>query len=181
MKAAPIQLHQMTFRRINVEIDVDRLNSGELDEVDRHFAFDGVLIATHVGISPMDQGDAPERSFLLTLQVVIDNKVPEDGSAVKPSPYLVDVEAGAVIRVADGAEALGDIEDLVVVNGTSLLWSAIREQVCNLTARMPAGVVTLPTVHFQDLRKHKPAAASAPVQAKPSKPRATKSPAKPTV
>lgn len=58
-----------------------------------------------------------------------------------------------MIRVAPGAAVLGDVEDLAVVNGTSLLWSAIREQVSTLTARMPAGMVTLPTVNFQDLRK----------------------------
>lgn len=179
MKAAPIQLHQLSFRRVSVELDVDRLNAGEFDQTDKHFAFDGVLIATNVGFTPMEQGDTQEKNFLLTLQVVIDNKVPDDGSATKPSPYLVDVEAGAIVRVANGAEVHGDVEDLALVNGTSLLWSAIREQVCNLTARMSAGLATLPTVHFQDLRK--PTVATAPVQPKRSKSRATKPAEKPTV
>ena len=48
---------------------------------------------------------------------------------------------------------LGEIEDVVVINGTSLLLSAIRVLVCSLTARLPAGLVMLPTVNFQDLRK----------------------------
>ena len=42
---------------------------------------------------------------------------------------------------------------VVVVNGTSMLWSAIREQVCTLTARMPAGQLMLPTVNFLDLKR----------------------------
>src|SRR3546814_590361 len=177
MKASPIQLQQLSFRRVNVEFDVERHNAGELDLVDKSLAFDNVRIATHVGLAPMDQEEEPGKRFLLTLQVVIDNKIPEDGSTSKPSPYLIDIEVGAVILVAKGAEALGDMEDIVVVNGTSLLWSAIREQVCNLTARMPLGLATLPTVHFQDLRKQPPT--SNPAPPKPAKPRATKPAAKP--
>ena len=84
--------------------------------------------------------------------MVIDNQAAGEGS-VRFSPYLVDIEAGALVHALPGAEALGDIEDLVVVNGTSMLWSAIREQVCNLTARMPAGQIMLPTVNFHDLKR----------------------------
>jgi hypothetical protein len=177
MKISPIQLLQFSFRRVNVELDVERLEKGGFEKLESSLAFDGVHIKTNVGRAPMDEGTLPGTNYLLTLQVVIDNKSPEDGSTSKPSPYLVDIEAGAVIRVAPGAEAIGDIEDIVVVNGTSLLWSAIREQVCNLTARMPLGQATLPTVHFQDLRK--PPAPISPEQAKRSRPHASK-PAKPT-
>ena len=41
---------------------------------------------------------------------------------------------------------------MAIVNGAGLLWSAIREQVLNLTSRMRAGPVMLPTVHFHDLK-----------------------------
>lgn len=177
MKAAPIQLHQLSFRRVSVEVNVATLDADRPSQVDQNLAFDNVLIATHVSLLPVTKEDSEGKEFLLTLRVVIDNKVPDDGSASKPSPYLVDIEAGAIIRVAKGAETLGDIEDIVVVNGTSLLWSAIREQVCNLTARMPLGLATLPTVHFQDLRKQR-AESTAP-QVKQSKPRVSKSRARP--
>ena len=83
---------------------------------------------------------------------MIDNQ-PSGETDQRFSPYLVDIEAGAVVRALPGAEVLGDIQDLIVVNGTSLLWSAIREQVCSLTARMPAGQVMLPTVNFHDLKR----------------------------
>ncbi len=165
MKASPIQLHQLTFRRVSLELNAARLEAGEFDEADKRFVFDKVLISTHVGFAPIDEEGAQGRSFLLTLRVVVDNKAPEDKSHWRPSPYLIDIEAGAIIQVAVGAERLGDIEDIVVVNGTSLLWSAIREQVCNLTARMPPGLATLPTVHFQDLRKQRSDAAAVPAKA----------------
>lgn len=174
MKASPIQLHQLSFRRVSVELNVVDLDEGQRELAAQNLAFDGVLISTHVHFSPLGQEDAPGPSFLLTLQVVVNNGAADGGSASKPSPYLVNVEAGAIIRVARGAETLGDIEDIVVVNGTSLLWSAIREQVCNLTARMPLGLATLPTVHFQDLRKQQVEGATVPAKqgrARVSKPR----------
>lgn len=152
MKTAPIQLSLLSFRRISVEIDAGRIPEDGSTPEDVAFDFDGVNIATHVSFAPEDESTAPGTAFFLALRVVIDNQ-PSDQAGLRFSPYLVDIEAGAVVRALPGAEVLGDIQDLIVVNGTSLLWSAIREQVCNLTARMPAGQVMLPTVNFHDLRR----------------------------
>ncbi len=173
MIVAPIQLHQLSFRRVAVEIDEGYLAKGEFGQADKHFDFEGVVIVTHVGFSPLDQeARSLEKNFLLTLRVVVNNEAPDDGSESKPSPYLVDIEAGGIIGVAKGAEKLGDIEKIVLVNGTSMLWSAIREQVSNLTARMPLGIATLPTVHFQDLRRQRVEDGAA--LTKKRKPRVTK-------
>ena len=48
---------------------------------------------------------------------------------------------------------MADPEDLAAVNGASMLWSAVREQVLTITSRMRAGPVVLPSVHFHDLKK----------------------------
>src|SRR5690349_14978322 len=40
------------------------------------------------------------------------------------------------------------IEQLVTVNGTSLLYSSIRDMVCSITARGPWGPIMLPTQTF---------------------------------
>lgn len=152
MKTAPIQLSQLSFRRVSVEIDAGRIPEDGSPPNDVSFDFDGVNIATHVSFSPEDESTLGGTAFFLALRVVIDNQA-SDETELRFSPYLVDIEAGAVVRALPGAEVLGDIQDLIVVNGTSLLWSAIREQVCNLTARMPAGQVMLPTVNFHDLKK----------------------------
>ena len=152
MRTAPIQLSQLSFRRVSVEIDADRIAEDGSPREDVSFDFDGVNIATHVNFSPEDEFTSAGTAFFLALRVVIDNQASEETN-LRFSPYLVDIEAGAVVRALPGAEVLGDIQDLVVVNGTSMLWSAIREQVCNLTARMPAGQVMLPTVNFHDLKK----------------------------
>jgi preprotein translocase subunit SecB len=152
MKTAPIQLGQISFRRINVEVDVARLPEDGAPASDVAFDFEKVNIATHVRFSPMDETEAPGKSFFVVLQVVINNQA-SDKKDARYSPYFIDIEAGAVIRALPGSEALGDVKDLVIVNGASMLWSAIREQVCSLTARMPAGLVTLPTVNFHDLKQ----------------------------
>lgn len=177
MKISPIQMHQFSFRRISVEFDAARFDENQIEKLERPLTFEGVNMATNVGLAPMEDGAPSGKSYLVTLQVVIDNKPSESEIAARLSPYLVDIECGAIIQVLPGGEARPDIEDIVVVNGASLLWSAIREQVCNMTARMPLGLATLPTVHFQDLRKQPPT--SNPAPPKPAKPRATKPAAKP--
>ena len=172
MKISPIQMHQFSFRRVSIEFDTARFDDKQLEKLERPLTFEGVNITTNVGLAPMDDGAPSGKNYLVTLQVVIDNQPSKDAAAPKPSPYLLDIECGAIIHVLPGGEARPDIEDIVVVNGASLLWSAIREQVCNLTARMPLGVATLPTVNFQDLRKQTPTGSPAPP--KPGKPRTSK-------
>lgn len=154
MRTAPIQLSQISFRRVSVELDAARIPEDGSTPTDVSFDLDRVKIATHVSFSPADESEGPGTAFFLALRVVIDNQA-TDESDLRFSPYLVDIEAGAVVRALPGAEVLGDIQDIIVVNGTSLLWSAIREQVCTLTARMPAGQIMLPTVNFHDLRQQK--------------------------
>lgn len=165
MKSAPIQLSQISFRRVSVELDASRIGEGGTPPSDGAFDFESVTIQTQVSFTPVEEAKLPRTSFFLVLRVLIGNE-PSDDKEVRFSPYLVDIEAGAEVRALPGAEVLGDVGDLVVVNGTSLLWSAIRELVCTLTARMPAGLVMLPTVNFQDLkRQHREAEASQHVPA----------------
>lgn len=53
---------------------------------------------------------------------------------------------------------------MAAVNGAALIWSAMREQVAATTARMQAGQILLPTVHFQDLRTDLKANGNQPAQ-----------------
>lgn len=160
MKIAPIQIGLISFRRVSVELDEKHLPENTPTTTDVVFDFDNVIIGTNVGLSPTEDDDRPGKNFFLILQVKIENK-PSKEKDTRFSPYRLDIEAGASVKALPGAEALGDINSLVAVNGTGLLWSAIREQVTSLTSRMPAGPVTLPTVNFRDLLQKKPDASSA--------------------
>lgn len=155
MKPSPIQLLRLTFKHVNVALDPVHLPPEIPNPLEAVFTFDGVSIHTEVGIGealPQDNGQL----FFLELKVVVDNLTQPEAVNQKYSPYTIDIATEGVVLVPRGAEKLGPPEDLAIVNGTSLLWSAIREQVLSITARMRAGPVMLPTVHFHDL-KQKPA------------------------
>jgi len=57
---------------------------------------------------------------------------------------------------------------IVVVNGLSILYGAIREMVINLTSRSPYGALTLPTVSFTDALDLKAATENAPQTGAPT-------------
>lgn len=176
MKPSPIQLLRLNFKHVNVALDPPHLPSDIPNPLEAVFTFDGVTIHTEVGVGEAQPGDNGQFYFL-ELRVVVDNQPHPEASNQKFSPYTIDIATEGVVLVPNGAEKLGAPEDLAVVNGTSLLWSAVREQVLSLTARMRAGPVMLPTVHFHDLKKQvaAPAAAAAPV---PQARRATPAPKK---
>ncbi len=161
MKPSPIQLLRLNFKHVNVALDPAHLPADIPNPLEAVFTFDGVTIHTEVGV-----GEAEPREngqfYFLELKVVVDNLAQPDSTSQKFSPYTIDIAAEAVVLVPNGAERLGSPEDLAVVNGTSLLWSAVREQVLSLTARMRAGPVMLPTVHFHDLKKQAAAQPAAP-------------------
>jgi preprotein translocase subunit SecB len=69
------------------------------------------------------------------------------GSGNIKAPYVGTVECvGGFEVVPEWPE--NKIEQLVSVNGTSLLYSSIRDMVCNITARGPWGSIMLPTQSF---------------------------------
>lgn len=156
MRISPIQLVNLSFRRVSVEIDVDHMEAPSPEGFDMHGMFDGVLVKTEVSKAPLEQDDRRGKPYFLTLRVLIDNVADEGNPAQKFSPYKVDVEAGGVVILANGAEQIGDPDDLVAVNGPALLWGAVREQVANLTSRMVLGTALLPSVNFHDLKKAEP-------------------------
>lgn len=169
MKPSPIQLLRLNFKHVNVALDPSHLPSEIPNPLEAVFTFDGVTIHTEVGIGEAQPGDNGQFYFL-ELRVIVDNQPQPDSMNQKFSPYTIDIATEGVVLVPNGAEKLGSPEDLAVVNGTSLLWSAVREQVLSLTARMRAGPVMLPTVHFHDLKKQVATPPKAPV-AEPPAPR----------
>lgn len=153
MKQSPIQLLQLTFKRVRVELDAQNSPDEVANAKGPVFAFDGVGIATEVGFGEIDVPHEHGSTYLVTLRVAVDNEASPEEPPPRLSPYLVDIEAAGIILLPKGGEQFGPPADLVTVNGAALLWSAIREQVLTLTSRMPAGPAMLPTVHFHDLKQ----------------------------
>ena len=153
MMPSPVQLLQLIFKRINIEIDQAHAPAEPPNPMTTVFVFDGVSITTEIGLAEIDMTHERGQMHLVSLQLLVDNQTSADEPDRKFSPYRINIEAAGIILLPKGAEKLGSPHDLVTVNGAALLWSAIREQLLTLTSRMPAGPVMLPTVHFHDLKQ----------------------------
>lgn len=178
MRPAPIQLLQVMFRRVSVELDERHAPAEPPNPFTTVFTFDDVDIETGFSISELDTEHERGRLYGLSLQVIVANADAPEDPGRKFCPYLIDVEARGMVLVPNGAESLAPADDLAAVNGASLLWSAIREQVLSVSSRMLAGPVMLPTVHFHDLKQQGPAREEAqPKPATQSKRSRSKKPA----
>lgn len=153
MKPSPVQLLQLTFRKVCVELDEKHCPSEPPNPLTSPFSFEGVTLKTNVGIGEREEAPAEEGNvYQLDFELIVDNEVRHGEKGQRFSPYLIDVRVAAIVRVPPGAQRLGPPRDLGIVNGAALLWSALREQIANVTSRMPMGQVMLPTVHFHDLK-----------------------------
>lgn len=153
MKAAPVQLLQVMFKKVHVEWDERHAPQDPPNPFTNTFMFDGVDLMTEFSVGELEPNHERGRMYLLSLRLVVDNEPRGGKEAQKYSPYLVDVEARGVVLIPTGAERLAPPEDLAAVNGASLLWSALREQVLTVSSRMMAGQVMLPTMNFHDLKQ----------------------------
>lgn len=79
-------------------------------------------------------------------QVSVDFRTNEDYPA--PAPYELRFKAIGFFVVDEDFEH-DDIERLIRVNGSSVLYSAMREFVSLFTSRAPWGAVMLPTINFR--------------------------------
>jgi hypothetical protein len=180
VKPSPIQLLQLFFKHVRIEVDPEHVPSEPANPLTSAFVFDGISIQTEFGIGEIDPDHERGRMFLTTLRVIVDNKPLPKEAGQKFSPYKVDVAVDGVVAIPKGGEKLAPPESLAAVNGASLLWSAVREQVLSLTARMPAGSIMLPTVHFHDLKKE-PTEAGNAAPAPESKPTSEAKPKRPSI
>lgn len=113
----------------------------------RDFDFVGVTIGERYGIAVLGDKEDP-RMFAIRLQITISN---EEG---KIAPYDVDIEIAGSFSISDKIPK-ENREDLVIVNGCSILYSAIRDQLMTISARCHHGALILPTVNFLDKIKQK--------------------------
>lgn len=161
MKLSPIQLVHLSFRRVFVEVDIEHMEPPTFDGFDPRGMFEGVVVKAEVNTNRIEKDDSRGIPYFLTLRVVVNNEPDQENTSQKFSPYKIDVEVGGGVIVAHGAEHLGDPQDLATINGTAMLWGAVREKVAGLTSRMMIGEALLPSVHFQDLKKESKAAEDA--------------------
>jgi len=142
MELSPLQLKQLIFTRLHVE------TAAALDQVETLWAptfdFTGVTIKVDVSLSTPEAA-SPDQSalFMLTVHLNIPNE-PGNGNI---APYTIDMAAQAWFELAP-AFASEKREELVSINGASLVVGAMREMVQQMTARSAFGPMLLPTLRF---------------------------------
>ena len=153
MKASPVQLLQLVFKHVRVELDPAHQAPELINPLTSVFTFDGVSLSSEVGIGEADMNHERGRVYFVELRAMVDNAPSSKIADQKFAPYKIDVAVEGLVLIPKGAEQLGDPEDLAAVNGASLLWGAVREQVTTITSRMRAGPVVMPSMNFHDLKK----------------------------
>lgn len=138
---SPLQLKQLVFGRVHVEA----VSSSRLPEDPWAPTFDmsNVLIQASIDVIPQ----ASDNDKVMRYVVVVVFRIPNAEEEEVVAPYTIDVEAQALIEMA-AVEDEKRGENLVRVNGGSMIVGAIREQVTQLTARSIYGPLTLPTLRI---------------------------------
>ena len=86
---------------------------------------------------------ADQWKLVLTLQLA-------SADPAKPYAYEAEIKIQGLVQVTDGFMQAKK-EQLALVNGLSILYSAAREMLLNITSRSASGAVSLPTLSFVNL------------------------------
>lgn len=100
-----------------------------------------MLIRTHIEVDPKEVDEAGFKKFVVAMILQIPNSDEDEVLA----PYTIDVQAQALFEMAP-MEDEEKRESLMKINGASVIISAIREQITQITARSIYGPLTLPTL-----------------------------------
>jgi len=148
---SPLQLRHSCFTRISLNANPTGTPNGQIS-LDPAIWFQN---------NPQNTNE-----WLLSLRVIM-----KSTDTQKPFIYEADVAIQGVVEVQEGFPT-EKREQLAVVNGLSLLYSAAREVLLMMTARSVHGPMCLPTLSFIDVVANKiaqdKANANAPVSPEPS-------------
>jgi len=134
MKAAPISLRSCYFTEVRI-LSQAEARAEDLNNVD---------VTPKINVfSP--SGDNPWNAFII-FRVIISAK---DGAL---PPYYGELEVMGDFQISDSWPE-PQIEKLVYVNGSGMLYSAVREMVCNITARGLFPLLLLPSISFFEMFK----------------------------
>ena len=140
MRPSPIQLKHVIYSKVFVEpLAIENQEPTPAPEFD----FKGVNVRAKISFGQKAGEEADPREFFVSLEIEIDNKIG------KQTPYSVSMSVLGLFNVLPGL-AVEKREDLIVVNGASILYGVIREMTLSLTSRFAAGPLTLPGMNFED-------------------------------
>lgn len=144
MQPSPLQLRELKFIDTNVKCRIAPILS-KLGEDQPNYDFNNTTIISTIEHSPAeDSDDSPVINFLVALRI----ELPDEGES--PPPYIINIKCmGYFTLLKDAFPDPIKRYDVAVVNGTSLLYGAIREKISELTSRSWYGSLLLPSANFQ--------------------------------
>jgi preprotein translocase subunit SecB len=155
MQASPLQLVEFRFVKVHVEpTDMTDVNAPLPRSNSSAFDFSGVQIQAEIGhgFRPPIETAYEENGEQVQIQpYVVSLGIAIAGDDGRPTPYKIDVKCVGYFNVLTAAfpdEARR--QDVVVVNGASMLYGAIRDMVATVTARGWKGEMLLPAMSFAD-------------------------------
>ncbi|WP_143066166.1 protein-export chaperone SecB [Burkholderia cepacia] len=152
MELSPLQLVNFRFLKVLIEPATSPDIGNPLPRIETAFDFGGVQVQLELGHGHVDpvtpaangEGEAVEiQPYALTMGIRL------LGAEGKVAPYRIDVKCVGYFNILTKAfpdEARR--QDVVVVNGASMLYGTIREMVSNITARSWHGELLLPSMNF---------------------------------
>jgi len=144
-------LDRVEFSTIKVEAHVGPEFEFDTTFHQLDFDFSKVSFLTRSELAYPPEEAADPRHFALTYAVKVDAKDHPDDTI----PYSLEVEAVAFFRYVGTDEQHEGAERFRAVrfSGYQILHGAIREMVCNLTARARHGILQLPARNFNGVAK----------------------------
>jgi len=142
MNRSPLQLKHYHYTGCHLQardLDLAQMELGDSP----YPSMDNIALQPQIRLSEPEGEDDPH-DFLLTLAL----ELREENA--RGFPYTFAVEVEGVFNI-DHDGLLDERKKLVVVNGGSMLFGVIREQLLNLSARHKFGPFLLPSLNFQSL------------------------------
>ncbi|WP_084416588.1 protein-export chaperone SecB [Massilia alkalitolerans] len=147
MKVSPLQPKGIAFEEISIECARDE-HGNPIPAID--FDFQNVRLQCEVGHADYDDDDESEAtigsSMLVSVRLRIEN------TEGKIAPYKLNVAVSGLFKWLPKDTEFEKRKDLIVVNGATILYGAIREMTLNVTSRSTSGPLLLPAVNFEDNR-----------------------------
>lgn len=140
MHSSPLQLEHYEL----LALQVAPVENFEGASDGRYPSFDNAQFESSVEFGRAERGDeSPDSLWGIKLRL---RALPKEGHSF---PYIFDV---SMVGFVSGAKLPEDKRlDLCLVNGTSLIYGAIRDEILRLTSRMGNGPLLLPTAQFHEL------------------------------
>lgn len=150
MKPSPLTLERLEFTRVHIDANPAFMEKAAIDQTPQlAFDFNGVTFKRTAALRyPGSEADDPKH-FHCEFRLVI----AKDDQKKAVIPYEIDVEASALLTYLDDGLKGNERFRGVRFSAYQMLYGAIREMVCNLTARSKFGMLQLPSADFRQAAK----------------------------